>query len=326
MEDLKELVFFNASHAIADGVSMGAVLTDLSDERDEIKAKVEEEMRRRRRKPKLSWLQRVVRAFSRLSWFVRGLVKFSLQQLRMMLAPGAKNPFASLMTMDATDRTISWVDAGNVADARAVAKHFGCTLHDLFVACVATAVSRQAREHDCMSNVSKVKIAVPVHLFGGVLLPKQEIGNRIGAVSAEVPTGGLRTLEETRESLRIMKDTPAPAVSVALAKLVSYAPTFVARFLMEKATKNTTVAISNVRGPEGGLHFGGRKVEAACGFVPPPPGVPIGVVVQSYNGTVTLTCNADSKVVPDGDKFLGWVLEEYIRCAREFNLQLQEEQ
>ena len=49
------------------------------------------------------------------------------------------------------------------------------------------------------------------------------------------------------------------------------------------------------------------------GFVPLPPGVPIGVVVMSYAGNVNLTLTAEPWAVPDPDMFLSWILEEYLR-------------
>jgi len=64
----------------------------------------------------------------------------------------------------------------------------------------------------------------------------------------------------------------------------------------------------------------GRNVVSMAGFLPLPPGIPIGVVVQSYNGMVSLTVTANRKAVPDADKFLTWMLEEYQRMCKEANL------
>ncbi|GMI32309.1 hypothetical protein TeGR_g1560 [Tetraparma gracilis] len=328
----ESLLFFNASHAIADGVSLGNVLTEVADERDEIKGQIasalEERKKNKTSKKKLSLLQRITKFLLSLRWFARGLATLSAQQLRMLFSSGrATNPFLPLMVPGSTKRSVAWAQAGEVRDALAVARHFNkATVNDLFVACVAGAVRRQVREHQKAGRlggageVDNIKVVIPVHLFGGVLLPKQAIGNKIGAVSAEIPTGGLDSLDATRAALRITKDTPAPLVAFAAAKVVSYLPGAVAKGLMKIATSNACVAISNVRGPEKALHIGGRKVEACCGFVPPPPDVPVGVVVQSYAGKVTVTVNADAACVPDGDEFLGFVLDEYVRCAREFNV------
>jgi len=52
-------------------------------------------------------------------------------------------------------------------------------------------------------------------------------------------------------------------------------------------------------------------VESVAGFIPLPPGVPVGVVVQSYAGSMSLSLNAERYAIPDPDKFLKWVVEEY---------------
>ena len=45
-------------------------------------------------------------------------------------------------------------------------------------------------------------------------------------------------------------------------------------------------------------------------------GIPIGVVVQSYDGKISLGVNADMRVVPDGEKFADWMLSEYERLSK----------
>lgn len=58
-------------------------------------------------------------------------------------------------------------------------------------------------------------------------------------------------------------------------------------------------------------------VEAAHGFLPLPPGIPLGVVVQSYAGGMSLSITAEKWAVPNPDTFLLWVMEEYerLRCV-----------
>ena len=75
--------------------------------------------------------------------------------------------------------------------------------------------------------------------------------------------------------------------------------------------------LSNVRGPSEKIHWNGREIVSMGGFVPLPPGMFVGVGLQSYNGTVSITINADRRIVPDADLFLKWVLEEYtLLCQR----------
>jgi len=322
------LVFFRASHALGDGVSMGAIMGELSDEAEELRGKVKEAMKKRRgKKRKKSLLTKFAAFFKRLFWFVRGLAMIGAQQFRMMIFNSA-NPFRTLLEVDLPEgkprRALGWKECITVEDARAVARSMGCSINDMFVACITKAVHKQIREHVAEGNIEddeetrkgRIRCVIPVHLFGGILLPGQEIGNRIGAVSAEIQVedeGGAcyDTLKETQTKLKIIKDAPSALVSYVLAKGVSQLPSSVATRLLTFAIGGSCVAISNVRGPDVPLHVKGRKVEQLVGFVPPPPSVPIGVVIMSYNGKITLTLNADKRCVPDADKFVGWVLEEY---------------
>ena len=84
------------------------------------------------------------------------------------------------------------------------------------------------------------------------------------------------------------------------------------------------MAVSNNRGYDKKLHINGMTVESAAGFIPLPPGLPIGVVVQSYAGTMSLSVTAEKWAVPDPDKFLRWVLDEYQRlCEEAYKLEKQ---
>jgi hypothetical protein len=82
-------------------------------------------------------------------------------------------------------------------------------------------------------------------------------------------------------------------------------------WLFRKAHANASVVVTNVRGPESCVHLEGRPIRAFLGFLPLPAGVPVGLVVGSYNNEITLTVTAEEYAVPDADKFLGWVQDEY---------------
>jgi hypothetical protein len=90
-------------------------------------------------------------------------------------------------------------------------------------------------------------------------------------------------------------------------------------WLFSKAHANASIVVTNVRGPERAAHLDGRRVETTLGFLPLPPGVPIGMVVMSYNQRITLTIMAEPWAVPDADRFLSWVVEEYQELLNEAN-------
>ena len=64
-------------------------------------------------------------------------------------------------------------------------------------------------------------------------------------------------------------------------------------------------------------------MESVAGFYPLPPGLPVGVLVQSYGNVVSLSVTAEKWAVPDADQFLKWVLEEYQLLCKEAALKEQ---
>ena len=90
-----------------------------------------------------------------------------------------------------------------------------------------------------------------------------------------------------------------------------YLSDWIKKAIFKRVKANTAVVMTNTWGFDGKLHINGMAVESAAGFIPLPPGIPIGVVVQSYNGTVSLSVTAERCAVPDADQFLGWVLDDY---------------
>jgi len=253
------------------------------------------------------------------------------------------------------------------------------TLNDAFVACVTAAIHRQlqelkrealfkdeekstsqgerkdklemstARSSSCDNNDGnsrkkfhippRINICVPVHLTGGVLLPGQKLGNKIGAFVTSVPFpveedrekkypekhtdchGGYdvgERLAKVSAALREGKMTPAPLIAWRCAKFFSdYAPEPVAKFAMRNGNAKSVAVISNIKGFPFRVHWNNRPVAFLSAFLPLPPGIPIGVVVQTYDGEVSFTVDADRRAVPDAEKFAGWVMEEFERMKVE---------
>ena len=336
--DLQETVMlFRSHHAMADGVSIASVIGEISDEADEVQDMIHKMVsahKARRKKAKSRWniFGKVARMFKLMMNIFRAIIGHALLVLT------STNPFAVIFSksdLPLGQRSISWCDVCSVEEAKTIAKAIfpGATLNDLFVSCVSSAIAKQLYEHrEIMSfNEKKIEsipshfnIVVPVHLSGGILLPGESLGNRIGAFVSALPTkylsssddtaySSVKNLEVVSESLRQLKTSPAAYISWAIAKIASeYLPETLTKYLMRSANANAVCVVSNVRVPvEDKLHLNGRPIESMCGFLPLPPGVPIGIVVQSYAGAISLTVTADNRAVPDADKFLFWILEEY---------------
>jgi WS/DGAT C-terminal domain len=218
------------------------------------------------------------------------------------------------------------------------------SVNDVFIACVTAAMTKQLDFHrQRLSRLSTslkqivlakqnfIHVAVPVHLKGGVVLPDESVGNNIGALVVRVPSemetssiengDCVRRLHSVNREMLAIKRSPTAILSHIMAKMLSYATAY--RVLPLSWTTRiyaafnagSMVVISNNRGPSMPVHLDGHQVESVYGFVPLPPGVPVGVALMSYAGRISCTLSAEPWAVPDGDQFIIWVIEEYLRLV-----------
>eukprot|EP00586_Coscinodiscus_wailesii_P018400 CAMPEP_0172496954 /NCGR_PEP_ID=MMETSP1066-20121228/94708_1 /TAXON_ID=671091 /ORGANISM="Coscinodiscus wailesii, Strain CCMP2513" /LENGTH=353 /DNA_ID=CAMNT_0013269511 /DNA_START=844 /DNA_END=1905 /DNA_ORIENTATION=+ len=340
--DKETIAVFRVHHSVGDGVSMSVALGDVSDEADELHEAIEEQVRKRKMNhAKKTFLQKL-NLFVKMCFFyvVGGVVALSLQFYRMATCA---NPFDRIMERSETpegERSVTWKHISSVDDMKCVAKSIGkhVTINDVMVSCVTRAIARQLKQHHDKKVEDRgnfrstlpdtVNVCIPVHLTGGVILPGQSIGNKVGAFVTKVPAccgttdNGIspsrRRLLKVSAALKEGKRTPAPLIAYSLAKLFSdVTPKPMAQFALRHGNANSVAVISNVHGFPFRVHWNNRPVLFLSAFLPLPPGIPIGIVVQSYDGNMSFTVNADKRAVPDADCFAGWVMEEYERLRKE---------
>ena len=344
----ESLIMFRSHHALADGSSLVAAFLELCDEADELKELIRSEIQRRKRKAK-TILQAIWKWFQRFLWFCHGSIQATFYQMRLVWGM-PRNPLELVFQLsssssstalsdssnggDTAGRTVSWCDAAPLEQVKQVARAHGTqiTINDIWVSCASYAMAKQLEEHrqqlairngKVLPTFDHINIVVPVHLSGGVLLPGQSIGNFIGAFAARIPgetvPGEQRDdrLMEVHKTLDWVKRSPAPWIGYLSARTSSILPLSWTKYLFRKASANACLSISNVRGSPKKLHMDGHTIQSMAGFLPLPPGIPVGVVVMSYAGVVSLTVTAQPWAVPDADQFLVWMLEEYQRLLRE---------
>eukprot|EP00968_Pinguiococcus_pyrenoidosus_P016593 scaffold1610_cov257-Pinguiococcus_pyrenoidosus.AAC.46 len=370
---VETLLAFRCHHVVSDGVSMSFVLLDLFDEAERMRKFIEEEIasrmaKARRKSALLKFLTAIAKVVVLLIQGVVGVAHhlylaatatqpWSLTRRRFEPFPENRFGFRA--------NCISVTDAKELA--RALSKK--ATLNDLMLTCLARAVARVCGEElQCHRSVN---VSMPVHLQGGVLLKGQGLGNRIGAHTIRLPIikedSDIRTqvsqLDEVGHSeilprrrvtsnCRFAKATPMALVAALSALWTATVLPGQAQQILETASAGTLMTISNVRGPATEVHFNNRPVTAMVPFVPPPPGVPVGVMVghsqtvllcsgiarcvthvilisflslvlflkrtqvSSYNGMLTLTANVDPEIIPDAQAIVDSMLEEYYALKR----------
>ena len=336
VQPFESILLFRGHHALADGVSLTAAFSDLCDEAQELRKAVKSELQRRR--GSRTFLQKLARYLKTLLWLCFGSTRAVLNHVYLLLFTPS-NPFEDLesllQTSNATvGRTVSWCDAAPLVECKRVARSMGpsVTVNDVMVSCVTYAVAKQLEQHrqrlaatapdntTAQKQHSTINVVIPVHLGGGVLLPGQSVGNNIGAFCASVPgeqeCSAASRLEKVHNSLYTIKRTPAPLLSYLAAKMASTLPSGLTKRLFRSSHAHACVAVTNNKGSPSKLHLDGQPIETMAGFLPLPPGIPIGVSITSYCGTISLSVTAEPWAVPNSDQFLKWMLEEYTRLLK----------
>eukprot|EP00567_Pseudictyota_dubia_P016914 CAMPEP_0197459574 /NCGR_PEP_ID=MMETSP1175-20131217/51760_1 /TAXON_ID=1003142 /ORGANISM="Triceratium dubium, Strain CCMP147" /LENGTH=595 /DNA_ID=CAMNT_0042994489 /DNA_START=141 /DNA_END=1928 /DNA_ORIENTATION=+ len=342
--DTETVALFRIHHALADGVSMSVALGDATDEAEELNHRIMSEIEKRKLSTNLTLVQKIKMALFMFLFYILGGVKaLALQGWRCLVA---FSPFDIVMAQSnilAGRRSTTWKILSSTNNIKEVAKSISksATLNDVSVAIVTGAIRRQLVEHQKAQKLSseskkvdpivipsRVNVTIPVHLNGGVLLPGESLGNKIGAFVASVP---LTEKEETADhckasnrfkgvskALKEGKSTPAYLIAWTMAKFTSdYAPEWFAKWAMRNGNAKSVCVISNVKGFPFKVHWVGRRLEYLCAFLPLPPGIPIGVVVSSYDGEIGFTVDADKRAVPDADRFGEWMIDEFKRLEQE---------
>jgi hypothetical protein len=340
--DTETVKLFRIHHAVADGVSMGVVLADASDEADTLDGLVKAEVdNRKRRSEQQSVLEKAARWIFMviMFWIIGGIKAMVLQAWRMF---HSINPFDAIIAQSQTPagkRTVAWRPIGPVDEMKRIAKTVSkrTTINDVSVFLVTAAIKRQLAWHYGQMKENRelaipphINICVPVHLLGGALVDpatgkRVPVGNKIGAFVAAIPTAeddarrpAAGRVKKCSAALTEQKTTPAPLIAWAAAKFFSdHAPLGLAKYMMRHTNGQSAAVVSNVKGFPFKTHWNKRRNEFLCAFLPLPPGIPIGCVVQSYGGEMSFSVDADKRAVPDAGQFADWMLEEYERLKQE---------
>jgi hypothetical protein len=352
-KDVESLIFFRSHHCMADGVSLGAIFQDLMDEGPEFQLRIKDMLSQMKKKnQKKSWWRRLQILLGYWGW---GSIKAFVYQLRLYISNFmSPNPWTMLQsvyeqqqTKDHRKRTISWCQVATVDQVKQVAEYFSSSSHgkvtvnDVFASCVSAAIARLLQYHRetlhaTLPVLHEMNLVIPVHLQGGILLPGQSLGNKIGAMICRIPAesrssstqedstttitttnvSGMSSgdrLRQVHAELQARKQTPAAFLSFLVARTFGSLGNLggLTPWLFSNAHANASAVLTNVRGADKWMHLEGRRVEATLGFLPLPPGIPVGVVCSSYANQVGLTVTAQPWAVPNADLFLSWVVEEY---------------
>lgn len=260
------VALFRSHHVLCDGVSLSAVIADVSDEGEKLNQMILDAVGKHKLHAKKigffhSATSLVIGVL--VYWVFGSIVALSAQFLNMMVSSNPFDEFAVVESHenDTNPRSVAWKKLTTVQEAKSVVRSLSIyvKLNDLFVTLLGRALERQYSElkangGDDVKCPSTINIVVPVHLTGGVILPHQSIGNKIGAFVAPIPFNpneekdSISSLRQITTILHKIKMTPAPQISWLVTALISTcAPKSVAKYAMVRANCHAAAVISNVR-------------------------------------------------------------------------------
>ena len=286
--DSETVALFRSHHVLGDGVSLSAVIADVSDEADILNQMILDAIKKHKMQSEKDalFLRIISLVIGFIVYYIFGTVKaISIQLWNMMTSSNPFDEFTKNPADQGATRSVSWKHLAPLDEAKSVMKSISnrSTLNDLFVTVLGSAIQKQYEELKSNDKDSKptkcpstVNIVIPVHLAGGVILPGHSIGNKIGAFVASIPfkpfsnqktpSNSIPRLRQISKILHSAKNIPSPQIAWLTTTLINKFTSgeSFAKQSMVCANCHSVAVLSNVKGFPFQVHWAGRPVRDCC--------------------------------------------------------------
>ena len=194
---------------------------------------------------------------------------------------------------------VAWSPPLSLPAVKAVAKAHGCTVNDVLVATVASALHDYLRSQD--AHCASVAFMVPVNLKPLDLSLPETLGNEFALVQLELPTDEpdpVAVLAIARRRMKRIKNGNEAAVAFRLQEAISGLSRTLYEASVELFTNRTLGVLTNVPGPPIPVYLAGALVEGIAGWAPVSGDQPMSFSICSYNGDVVVGIACDTELVP----------------------------
>ena len=199
-----------------------------------------------------------------------------------------------------------------LADVRAVAKAMEASINDVFVSCVAGAISHYLQDQGEHPAGQDIRAMVPVNLRP--LDEAWQLGNRFGLLPLMVPVGTDNPVERlalVRERMTALQRSYQP--------LLTYGILTVSGGLMRRGQQalsslfldKTTAVMTNVPGPRSALKVCGSTLKQTIFWVPSSGDIGVGVSITSYAGGVQFALVTDQQLCPEPSRIIDRFAQEF---------------
>jgi WS/DGAT C-terminal domain len=174
-------------------------------------------------------------------------------------------------------KQLAWTQALTVDEVKAVKNHFGVTLNDVLVACLAGALSDYFESHEPTLRLQEMLAAIPVSVRA---LNDWSLGNKVAitwlwlpsdlSAHASDPVQRLRAVNSRMNTLKRSVEAPVGYGYLSvIGKLPFVTSPWFLRFIRGFMHKPHTL-FTNVPGPAVQLEFAGAPISSYVAFAPQP--------------------------------------------------------
>jgi len=194
---------------------------------------------------------------------------------------------------------VSWSPPLSLPAIKAVAKAHGCTVNDVLVATVASALHGYLRLRD--AHCASVAFMVPVNLKPLDLSLPETLGNEFALVQLELPTDEpdpVAVLAIARRRMNRIKNGNEAAIAYRLQAMIARFSRSLYEASVKLFTNRTLGVLTNVPGPPIPVYLAGALVEGIAGWAPVSGDQPMSFSICSYNNRVVVGIACDTELVP----------------------------
>jgi WS/DGAT/MGAT family acyltransferase len=218
--------------------------------------------------------------------------------LSRMLKPVSQTP---LNVPIGPHRRFDWMTM-SLADVKEVRRGVGGSVNDVVLATVSGAVRGFLESRRVNVDTLDFRVMAPVSIRSD--RERGTLGNRVSAWMVDLPLSErdpARCVQKIREQTEKLKTSQDAMGAEVLTKVVSWSPSTlltVGARLMTRAYPFNLV-VTNVPGPQQPLYLLGSRMLVNYGLVPLTDYLALGIVIFSYDGTLSWGLNADWDRIPD---------------------------
>eukprot|EP00013_Stygamoeba_regulata_P012968 CAMPEP_0177680438 /NCGR_PEP_ID=MMETSP0447-20121125/30172_1 /TAXON_ID=0 /ORGANISM="Stygamoeba regulata, Strain BSH-02190019" /LENGTH=471 /DNA_ID=CAMNT_0019189767 /DNA_START=31 /DNA_END=1446 /DNA_ORIENTATION=+ len=206
---------------------------------------------------------------------------------------------------DTAHKHLAWTREIRVDEVKAVKDHFGVTLNDVLMACLAGALSDYFAKHEPDLRLEEMLAAIPVSMRR---LDDWSLGNKVSVACLWLPSDlsprvgdPVQRLREVHRRMNELKRSVEPPISYGWLSFAgkfpwASSPWFVKR--LRSCVHKPHTVFTNVPGPMIQLEFAGAPMTSYVAFAPQSGGCGLGMAILTYHGQVALSVLSDRAVVP----------------------------